>query len=442
MVAFIGAGQWQSGGTSGATNVSQRVKRGQEQIASVDNPQQASADGKPQPHARGQASVLFTAFEPSGDALAAPVIAELLRVAPELRVYAWGGPKMQAAGATLLGQTADDGTMGLGALKKVRAVRREIKRIKEWSRQYRVLAHVAVDSPAANFPICKAMRKTGARVIHLAAPQLWAWGGWRIGKLRRLTDLVLCLLPFEEQWFNDRGVPARFIGHPVMNRTIDEAALQSQMHGLPQGTPRVAIFPGSRTQEVCANIRLLVNTYIELQGRHAGMAGLIVAANPEIAKLIRKKIGHFPTGMHMVTGQADTAIAWCDLALVVSGTISLDVARQRKPMVAVYRTGIISWLLAKVILRTPFCLLPNIIAGREIVPEFIPYIGGAMPLVKQAGQYLLDSKNAAKQSEELHRVCLRYAGKKPAEEATRHIITILKSGAVQTGATPTPKPRA
>src|SRR5690606_22187855 len=156
------------------------------------------------------------------------------------------------------------------------------------------------------------------------------------------------------------------IGHPVMNRTIDEAALQSQMHGLPQGTPRVAIFPGSRTQAARANIRLLVNTYIELQGRHAGMAGLIVAANPEIAKLIRKKIGHFPTGMHMVTGQADTAIAWCDLALVVSGTISLDVALQRKPMVAVYRTGIISWLLAKVILRTPFRLLPNLIPGREV----------------------------------------------------------------------------
>src|SRR5690606_30753167 len=284
-----------SSGTSGATNVSQRVKRGQEQIASAGNLQQAGAHEKSQPHARGQASVLFTAFEPSGDALAAPVIAELLRVAPDLHVYAWGGPKMEAAGAKLLGQTAGDGTMGLGALKKVRAVRREIKRIKEWSRQYRVLAHVAVDSPAANFPICKAMRKTGARVIHLAAPQLWAWGGWRIGKLRRLTDLVLCLLPFEEQWFNDRGVPARFIGHPVMNRTIDEAALQSQMHGLPQGTPRVAIFPGSRTQEVRANIRLVVNTYIELQGRHAGMAGLIVAANPEIAKLIRKKIGHFPT---------------------------------------------------------------------------------------------------------------------------------------------------
>lgn len=114
---------------------------------------------------RGQASVLFTAFEPSGDAHAAPVIAELLRRAPQLRIYAWGGPKMEKAGATLLGRTADDGAMGLGSLRRVLAVRREIKRIKQWIREYRVLAHVAVDSPAANFPICKAVQKTGARII-------------------------------------------------------------------------------------------------------------------------------------------------------------------------------------------------------------------------------------------------------------------------------------
>src|SRR5687768_8792221 len=125
---------------------------------------------------------------------------------------------MEKAGATILGRTADDGSMGLGALKRARSVSKEIKRIKQWCREYRVIAHVAVDSPAANFPICRAVKKTGARIIHLVAPQMWAWGRWRVGKLRRLTDLVLCLLPHEEQWFNDRGVPAKFIGHPALNR--------------------------------------------------------------------------------------------------------------------------------------------------------------------------------------------------------------------------------
>lgn len=377
---------------------------------------------------RTQAAILFTAFEPSGDAHAAPVIAQLLREAPHLRVFAWGGPRMQEAGATIIGRTADDGVMGLGAIKRAAEVRREIKRIRQWIREYRVLAVVVVDSPAANFHVAKAVKPTGARVIHLVAPQLWAWGKWRLSKLRRLTDLVLCLLPFEEQWFNDRGVPAKFIGHPVVNRVIDEQQLRETMHGLPQGTPRIAILPGSRTQEVKANIRLLANAFTELQGRFSGATGVIAALNPEIAKLVRKKVKVFPTGMHTVTGQIDTVIAWCDLAITVSGTVTLDIARQRKPMIGVYKVGPLAWLGSKLLLRSKFCLLPNLIADREIVPEFVPHVGGAAPIVKWASKYLLDSKNAAIQSEELSRVLLRFANKKPAEEATKLILKVIKDG--------------
>jgi lipid-A-disaccharide synthase len=380
---------------------------------------------------RGQASVLFTAFEPSGDAHAAPVIAELLRRVPMLKVYAWGGPRMEKAGATILGRTAEDGAMGLGSFKRIREVKREIRRIKQWAREYRVIAHVAVDSPAANFPVCRTVKKTGARIIHLVAPQMWAWGRWRVGKLRKLTDLVLCLLPHEEQWFNDRGVPAKFIGHPALNRPVEtDETVREQMHGLPQGAPRIAIFPGSRSQEVKANIRLLVNAFIELQGRHAGMAGVIVAANQNLAKVVRKKIKVFPSGMHMVTGQADAAIGWCDLALAVSGTITLDITRQRKPMIGVYRTGLLSWLTAKLLVRG-YYLLPNVVADREVVPEFVPHLGGCMPIVKVASRILLDSKKAANQSEELNRICLRFAGKKPAEEATRLIIKVMRDGMLQ-----------
>ncbi len=379
---------------------------------------------------RGQAAILFTAFEPSGDAHAAPVIAQLLKEAPHLRVFAWGGPRMQEAGATIIGRTADDGVMGLGAIKRAAEVRREIKRIRQWIREYRVLAVVVVDSPAANFHVAKAVKPTGARVIHLVAPQLWAWGKWRLGKLRRLTDLVLCLLPFEEQWFNDRGVPAKFIGHPVVNRVIDESELKQSMHGLPQGTPRIALLPGSRTQEVKANIRLLANAFQELQGRFSGATGVIAALNPEIAKLVRKKIKVFPTGLHTVTGQVDTVIAWCDLAITVSGTVTLDIARQRKPMIGVYKVGPLAWLGSKLLLRSRFCLLPNLIADREIVPEFVPHVGGAAPIVKWASKYLLDSKNAAIQSEELARVLVRFANKKPAEEATRLILKVIKDGTI------------
>jgi lipid-A-disaccharide synthase len=373
---------------------------------------------------RAQSSILFTAFEPSGDAHAAPVIQELRRDLPQVQVYAWGGPAMKAAGATIVQETAVDGAMGAEALTKVFALRREVRRIKRWSREARVLAHVAVDSPAANFPICKVMRKSGARIVHLVAPQLWAWGRWRVGKLRRLTDLVLCLLPFEEAWFRNRRIPARFIGHPAVNRPIEMAELREQIHGLPSGAPRIVIFPGSRSHEVRANIRLLVDVYTELQGRHGGLAGVIVAANPAMARIVRRRIKVYPRGLHMVTGNADAAITWCDLALAVSGTITLHLARQRKPMIGVYKTGWFSWLGSRLVIRSRFKLLPNIIADREIVPEFVPYTRGPMPIVKQATYFLHDSKHGAVQSEELARVCLRFAHRKPAEEAAALIAEI------------------
>ena len=199
------------------------------------------------------------------------------------------------------------------------------------------------------------------------------------------------------------------------------------MHGLPSGAPRLAIFPGSRTHEVRANTRLLADVYNELQGRHAGMCGVIVAAQPGLARIIRKKINVFPSGMHMITGAAEAVIAWCDLALAVSGTVTLDIAAQRKPMIGVYKTGLLTWLTAMLLLRTHYRLLPNIIAGREVVPEFVPHLGGPLRIVKLASRYLLDSKRGAIQSEELHRVCLRFANHHPAEDAARLIVKMIKT---------------
>jgi lipid-A-disaccharide synthase len=131
----------------------------------------------------------------------------------------------------------------------------------------------------------------------------------------------------------------------------------------------------------------------------------------------------------MITGASDAVIAWCDLAIAVSGTITLDITVQRKPMIGVYKTGLLSWLTAKLLVRPPFWLLPNIIAEREIVPEFVPHLGGPLPIVREATRFMLDSKHAAIQSEELHRVCLRFANHDPAADAVRLIIKTVQKGA-------------
>lgn len=172
--------------------------------------------------------VLFTAQEPSGDAHAAPVVARLRAAYPDIEPVAWGGPKMAAAGATMLGRTADDGVMGLAGLSKVAEVKRLHDEIVAWARANPVAVHMPVDSPSANYPLCARLKPLGARIVNLVAPQLWAWAPWRIRKVRRLSDVLLCLLPFEEEWFRTRGVTAKYIGHPVLSKPIDHAQARNE----------------------------------------------------------------------------------------------------------------------------------------------------------------------------------------------------------------------
>lgn len=378
-------------------------------------------------------TVLFTAFEPSGDAHAAPVIAALLQRDPTLRIAAWGGPRMRAAGAEMLGITAEDGAMGLAGLAKIGLVRRVRAAAAAWAREHRVAVHVPVDSPAANFPVVRALRPLGVKTVHLVAPQLWAWGGWRIRKLRRRTDLVLCLLPFEQEWFRSRGVPAVFIGHPVMERRLDVARLDAEAVRLPSGAPRIAMLPGSRSQELHANLRSLVGTFTLLRRAHPQAECVLVAANGNLQQLAHQLVPSMPSGLHTQVGGLDAVLHWCDLALNVSGTVSLDVTLHAKPMVGIYRVSAPSLVASRLLLRSPVRLLPNIIAGRPIVPEFVPTAAGPQAFAGAADALIRDSVAAAEARAALRAVVQRFAGHDSGFEAAAFIDHVRRGGGTEAG---------
>jgi len=367
-------------------------------------------------------TVLFTAFEPSGDAHAAPVIRAIRERKAQWRVVALGGRRMAAAGAEMLLRTADDGSMGIPAWSKVQAVRRAAALVTGWIAANPVAVHVPVDSPAANFPICARTRAAGARVVHLVAPQLWAWAPWRIRKLRRLTDHVCCLLPFEEEWFRSRGVPATFVGHPVINRGASHDPEAPPTLGLlPDGSPHVLLLPGSRAAEVDRNSRLLVRAFGAVREACPEAVALVVAASADAAARFARKVPRMPERMAMATGAIDAGVAWCDVAIAVSGTVTLDVARQRKPMIGIYRTGLVSWLGSHVILKAPHRLLPNVLAGRRIVPEFVPcWKGRGVPAAARELASRASLREA--QSEALDALVRQFDGHDPAAESARIVI--------------------
>ncbi len=364
----------------------------------------------PVPDPTTQPTVLFTAFEPSGDDHAAAVVAELRRRRPGLPIYAWGGPRMEKAGAVIVERTGDDAVMGLPGYRKIREHSRINDRIASWLVEHRATVHVPVDSPAANFPICKIAKRLGVKVVHLVAPQIWAWGRWRIHKLRRRTDLVLCLLPFEEEFFRKRRVQARFIGHPLFDAPIDGAELDRRCADFGDGSPRIALMPGSRPSEIGKSVPLLLDSFRQLQTRYPGINGVIAATKPSVADAIRAMAdvpgqGGWPRNLRVVSGDTDAVVRWCELALVVSGTVTLQIARQLRPMVVFYRSSpLLYYLFAKWIVATKYFTLPNVLAHRQVVPELVPHFGGPEKIVAAARSIIDSPEKAAEQRAELERV--------------------------------------
>ena len=376
-------------------------------------------------HSSAKATVLFTAFEPSGDAHAAPVIAALKAMAPEIEIVACGGPQMERAGAIMIERTADDGAMGLSALSKIASVKKTQNAIRQWAQARRVNVHVPVDSPAANFAIAKFMKARGVRVCHLVAPQLWAWGPWRLNKLRRCTDLVLYLLPFEQEWFRSRRVPAKFIGHPVINRILDQEQMDAQAKELPTGSPKVLLLPGSRSSEVKRNLPLLLKVFSDIQHNHRRAIAIMVTANDSLARLVRERVPTLPPGVLLMTGKLDAAISWSEIALCVSGTVSLDLLRQAKPMVGMYRTGLLSVVGGNIMLSMPNRLLPNILAGKRVVPEFVPCLGRAGPISAEVENLLADQSRLRETANALRALLPTFQGKRPDIEAAEAIIAFV-----------------
>ncbi len=384
--------------------------------------------------ARKRGALLFTAFEPSGDDHASAVISELKRRDPDLPIFAWGGPKMQRAGAEVIERTGDDAVMGVPGLAKVAEHWRINKRIDAFLRENAltdtpIVVHIPVDSPAANTPICAISKKRGLKVVHLVAPQIWAWGRWRVHKLRRLTDQVLCVLAFEEEFFRRRGVPAKFIGHFLFDHELDTQSLDARVHTMGEGHPRIAMMPGSRPNELDRHLPILLDAFRSLRMSFPDAVGVVAATNPQVAERLRREgtdlAGGWPDGVSIVTGDTDAVVRWCDIALVKSGTVTLQVARQGRPMVVFYKkSSPLLFLVARTILSTKYFSLPNVIAHKRIVPELVPHFGGAAPIVEIAQRLLRDPGEAKAQTDAVAEVLSKYHGMNAAANAADEILRV------------------
>ncbi|MBT4530338.1 MAG: hypothetical protein HOC27_03965 [Phycisphaerae bacterium] len=357
-------------------------------------------------------TILMTAFEPSGDALGAMATSGLKKMDPSIRVVGLGGQQMEKAGVEILAHTTYDAAMGVGAIAEIKRVKRLVDLVGAWIEKHKPDVIVAVDSPAANWPVCKIARKHGCNVVHLAGPQLWAWAPWRIRKMKRLSDHVMCLLPFEPDWFESRGMPSTFIGHPAM--------AQQEIHDidLPVGKPNIVLLPGSRKSEIKKNLPMQQEILSRICIEHPTTEAVIACRTEDI-----DRVKPYANGLQIVTDELPTVLEWADFALNVSGTVSLHVMRHGVPMIGMYKVNPLSMLGSKIMLTTPYRLLPNLIAGKQIVPEFIP-CGNIAGKIAELAINLLDDEDALKEMRtHLQAEAAVYAKHNPSQEAAEIIMS-------------------
>lgn len=373
--------------------------------------------------------VFVSAAEPSGDTHCAAMIAALKRQAPGIRVAGVGGPKMAAAGCALLANPVERAVMLVGAAKEYRYFYGILKDIKTFLRENRVDLMVVCDSPAFNFHVAKTAKKAGVPTLFYVAPQLWAWASWRIRRLRRWCDKLCCVLPFEEEWFRSRGVDTTFVSNPLLDPVAEdlETCVKTYRDYDPKA-PCLALMPGSRRHEIESLWQPMQEIALRLKADLPQARFITVAASEDKrAEMQAREIPGFACEYHIDAVRA--AAKQADLTLVASGSATLEVASAGCPMLVMYQANkwtirLLGWMVS-----TEIFSLVNIVAGRVLVPEFMPRFESIDPLVAKARELTQAPERMAALSRSLVDLAKPLAATKTCEAVAQTALDMLDTSA-------------
>jgi lipid-A-disaccharide synthase len=319
----------------------------------------------------------LVAGEASGDTLGAGLIEELRKLAPDSKFVGMAGPKMIAAGCEAWYRSEEIAVMGffevLPHLRRILKLRRElISRIEHGG----IDAFIGIDAQDFNKPAAVALKAAGIKTVQYVSPQVWAWRQSRVATIREAVDLVLCVLPFEPKFYEAHGVNAKFVGHPLADQIpleIDKRAARTKL-GLPQDKPLLAVLPGSRRSEVSRLSAPFMATAAWLKKRQPDLGVAVALASDATAELFREATAGMDLGdAALIPRRAAEVMAASDAVLTASGTASLEALLTKRPMVVAYKmVPLTYWLVRRLgVSKLPYFSLPNLLAGRALVPEFV-----------------------------------------------------------------------
>ena len=369
-------------------------------------------------------NILVSAGEASGDLYAAMVVERLRSIWPDARFFGCTGPRLRAARVETIVDASSLAVVGLlEVVSHLPRIHREYRKLLAAAAERSPDLALLADSPDFHLRVARRLSGQGIPVAYLVAPQVWAWRKGRVRTIRRVVRRLFCIFPFEEEFFARHGVPATYIGHPMVGRVRASIPREEffRKHGFDANRPLVAVLPGSRRGESARHLPALLDAVGRLSRKHDLNFALPASATTG-AGFFRNLIGDQPGGarIHVLEGESWDAMAYADVALAASGTVTVEAALLNTPMVTFYKVTTPSWILGKLLVDVPFYSMVNLIAGRAVVPELMQGDMTGERIAAEAERLLTDAPARqamqAGLAEVRRRLADRPAGDDPAEQ--------------------------
>lgn len=318
----------------------------------------------------------IVAGEVSGDILAAGLMRALRQKMPRLQFEGIAGPHMQAEGCVSMYPLERLSLIGFEALGRYPELIAMRRRLADHFRRHPPALFIGVDAPDFNLGLEQKLKAHGIPTIHYVSPTVWAWRGYRLRKIHHAVDHMLTLFPFEARYYRKRGIPVTFVGHPLADKLeppVHTGRLRRQL-GLPARHKIVALLPGSRSNELRRHADLFVRTAQWLSARHPDIRFVVPFASQETRALFEQALQRQQAVaqiFRLLDYRSRDAMAVADVVLLASGTAALEASLLGKPMVVTYRVSWLSYFLIRLLAHVRLYSLPNHLAGRQLVPEFI-----------------------------------------------------------------------
>ena len=377
--------------------------------------------------------IMLSCGEPSGDLYAGALVAEVLAREPAAEVFGFGGRRLAAAGARVIGDF--EGLSVTGLTEAIRVLPRSfamLRRLTSAARERRPDVFVAIDFPDFNFRLMAKVHALGIPVVYYISPQLWAWRSGRMQTMKRFVTRVLVIFPFEEALYRNAGVPVEFVGHPLVDlvQVRQPRAELLRERGLDPAAPTVALLPGSRPNELRRIVPGMAASLPLIRARVPNVQFLVAAA-PNLPDTLFAPLLDAGAGAvrrpALVRDRTDDVLAASDVVVTASGTATVQAALHERPMVVVYRLSPLTYRLGKPFVRVDTYAMANLVAGRRIVPELIQEDFTAERVAAETVRFLTDGELHARTREELRRVREKLGDRGASGRAADAVLTVART---------------